>query len=262
MFMLLVFGFGGSFGGGCFGALLQVKHPAERVQQRGNPGISSGRLEPRYRRVEDLVYDAAAEGIEGLFLLRRKFTQAAAYAIELGLANGLEVILQRDDDGHDMETLQAGLEALNLGLDNLFGVLGFLLATGDVRGDSVLEVVNVINEDAIELVHGRINVARDGDINEEHRSVLALGEKFFAVFAAEDRDWRSGGCDDDVGLLAMLVEAVETDGVPAETRSELASALVGAIGDEDRSSTASLQMARGQFGHFAGTHQANLFAFE
>src|SRR5258708_27479613 len=98
-----------------------------------------------------------------------------------------------------MQSLQPGLEALDFGVNNFLGALRFLLATGDVSGDSILQIVNVIDENSVELVHRRINVARDCDVNKEHGTVLSLGEKLFAMLAAEDRDRSTGRGDDDAG---------------------------------------------------------------
>src|SRR6266567_2625164 len=110
-----------------------------------------------------------------------------------------------------MQSLQPDLETVDFGVDNFLGGLRFLLATGDMGCDCVLQVVNVIDENSVELVHRRINVARDCDVNEEHGTNFPLGEKFLAVLAPEDRDRSAGRGNDDVRLLAMFVELVETN---------------------------------------------------
>ena len=105
--------------------------------------------------MHDLAYDAASERLYRQLLFRRKRSQAAAYAVNLRLANGFQVVLQRNDGGHDVQRLQARLEALHLGHDDGLGALGFLPAIGDVRRNRLLQIVDVVNEDAVQLVHRR-----------------------------------------------------------------------------------------------------------
>src|SRR5437660_7329479 len=146
-----------------------------------------------------------------------------------------------------MQSLQPRLETLDLGVNNLLCGLRFLLAARNVSGDSILQIVNVIDKNAVELVHRGINVARDCDVNKEHGTVLSLGEKFFAVLPPEDRDRSAGRGNDDVRLLAMFVELVETNGLAAEARGKIASAIVSAVGYKDRASSPRQQMAGSKF---------------
>jgi hypothetical protein len=73
----------------------------------------------------------------------------------------------------------------------------------------LLQVVDVVNEDAVELVHLRVHVARNGDIDKKHGPVAAPMHESLAVLAAEDRMWRAGGADDDVGFAGCLVELLK-----------------------------------------------------
>src|SRR5207253_10562974 len=106
-------------------------------------------------------------------------------AVDFRLANGLEMILQRHDRRDHIECLNPGLEALNLTVNDGFRALSFLLAVGDVSGYGLLQIIDIVDEDAVQLVHPRINVARNSNIDEEHRTVLAAAEKHFAVLAPE-----------------------------------------------------------------------------
>ena len=123
--------------------------------------------------MQNFVDYTVAEGFDGHFLFRGKLAEASACAIEFGLADGFEMILQRDDCGNDVQALQAGMEPSDLGFDNALGVLGFFFSADHMRADCSLQVVDVIDKDAVELVHLRIDVARDGNVDEEHGTVLA-----------------------------------------------------------------------------------------
>ena len=127
-----------------------------------------------------------------------------------------------------------GLEAIHFAGDDGFRAFGFLAAVGNMRGDGLLQVVNVIDEDAVELVHGRVDVARYGDIDKEHGPVLATAQEQLAMFAAEDRVRRAGGGDHDVGAVTGVVQIFEMDGLSFELVRQADGAFVGAIGHEDR----------------------------
>ncbi len=128
--------------------------------------------------------------------------------------------------------------------------------------DRILQVVDVINEDAVEFVHLRVNVTRDGDVNEEHGAVFPPRQKHFAVLALEDGDGGSGRGDHDVGAVAVLIEMVEANGFSTEACGEGNGRIVGAVGDEDGTRSLCQQMPGSQLRHFAGAYQAHVLAFE
>src|SRR5580700_8873792 len=96
------------------------------------------------------------------------------------------MVLQRNDSRDDVEGLQASLKTYDFALDNVGGALGLLFAIRHVRGDGLLQIVDVVDENSVHLVHLRINVARYRDIDEEHGTVLAPAHKELAVLTAED----------------------------------------------------------------------------
>ncbi len=95
--------------------------------------------------------------------------------------------------------------------DDGLGGCGLAAAVGEVGGGDLLEVVDVVDEAAFDLVHARVDVAGDGDVDEEHGAVAAALEEVLAVGAAEDLLRGAGGGDDDVGAVGLLVELVEGD---------------------------------------------------
>ncbi len=129
------------------------------------------------------------------------------------------------------------------------------LTFGDVRGGHGLQVVDVVDEDAFHLVHRRIDIAGDGDIDEEHGAVAAAMHELLAVFAAEDGVRRAGGADDDVCFRGGLVELFERNDAAIEWLGKLARAFEGAVGDEDGSGSLLHKMAGGEFAHFAGADE-------
>ena len=105
--------------------------------------------------------------------VRRSSSGSAPELGELGGANLLGVGAQRRDRRHDVERGLPLAEALGLEGDEPLRVLGLDPAAGKRLGDDRLEVVDVVEEAAVELVHGRVDVARDGDVDEEERVAAA-----------------------------------------------------------------------------------------
>src|SRR5580698_6940578 len=135
--------------------------------------------------MKKLVDQAAGEGFNGGSLLRGKRAETRVDAVELGLANLFCAALQRNDGGRGADRAAAFNKALDLKSDDGFSVDGFAAALFHVRGGHLLQIVDVIDEDAVEFVHLRIDVAGDGDVDEEHGPVAAAMEEGLAVFAAE-----------------------------------------------------------------------------
>ena len=189
-------------------------------------------------------------------------SETAAHAVELGLAQGFQVLLQADDGGDDLGGLGALLEAAHLFFHQRLGAHGFLAAVADVRGHDLLQIVDVIDEDSIEVVKAGIDVARHRNVNEEHGAVFARVEKLFAVLLLEDGVGRAGGADDDIGPGHGLIEAVEGDGFAVELCGQGRGAVEGAVADEDLFGSVGDQMAGGQFAHLAGSDEVHRLAVQ
>ena len=140
------------------------------------------------------------------------------------------MILQRDDGGHHVAGLDAGVKALHLAVDDSFGKFRLLPAAGNMGGDRLLQIVNVVNEDAVQFVHLRVNIARDSNVDKEHGTILAAAEEHFAMLAAEDGTGGAGRGDHDVGAVAGFVEFVEVNGLAVEFFGKEDRTVVTAIG--------------------------------
>ena len=93
-------------------------------------------------------------------------------------------------------------------------------------------------------------------------SVFAAGEKLLSVLAAENGVRRSGGSDDDVGAVAGGVEILELDGLSVELLRQADGALVGSVGDKDRSAAVGHQVAGSEFAHLAGADDEDRLPFQ
>src|SRR5581483_138800 len=68
-------------------------------------------------------------------------------------------------------------ETARFGFDDLFGAGRFAFALLPVLGGDRLQVVNVEDKDVVEVTDGRINVARDRDVDQEHWLVAPCFER-------------------------------------------------------------------------------------
>ena len=79
-----------------------------------------------------------------------------------------------------------------------------------------LQIVDVVDKDAFHLVHRRIDVARNGDVDEEHGPVTATMHELLAVLFPENRMRRASGADHNVGFGSRFVELFEGDNAAVE----------------------------------------------
>src|SRR5579862_1344024 len=176
--------------------VVQIEQPSNYVNHRCRLRFAGRGLQRCNGCVHNFVDDAAGQGLDCHFLLRRQCTHAAAHAVDLGLADGLKMILQAHDGWDHIKRVQARFEAgfkvFHLAGDYGFGEFGLFAAVGDVAADRLLQIVDIVGKDAVELGHLRRHVPRHRDVDEKHRLVLAAGEELFSVLAAEDGMRRAG----------------------------------------------------------------------
>ena len=130
--------------------VVQVEEAPHKFDDGGGFGIARRGFQGADGGMHDLVDDAARQRFDGKFLVGGHGTEAAANAINFGLANGFEVVLQADDGRNHVERLQARVEFFDLAIDDRLRLFRFLLAIGDVRTDRLLQIVDVIDKDAID----------------------------------------------------------------------------------------------------------------
>ena len=187
-------------------------------------------------------------------------------ALNLGDAHLFCPLLQGDDCGRDVDGAQALMETLDFSGNKRFGVDCLSAALIHVRGGHLLQVVDVVDEDAIELVHQRIDVARDCDIDEKHGPIAALVKKSLAVLGTKDGVRRAGGADDDVGAAGSVVELAVVDHLgdnsALKLRCHAAGALGGSIADQDGSGALLHKVARGDLAHLSGAYEENCTPFK
>src|SRR5579859_8040717 len=74
----------------------------------------------------------------------------------------------------------------------LYLALGLFLALGSVVGRHRLQIVHIVNEHPVQLVYVGVDIARHGNINEEHGAIAPAFKQALTMLAAEERLGRAG----------------------------------------------------------------------
>ena len=148
-----------------------------------------------------------------------------------------------------------------------FGGGGFAAAIGEIGSSDLLEVIDVVDEASFNFVHARVDVAGDGNVDEEHGTVAAGVKEVLTVRAAEDLLRSAGAGDDDVGARGVFVEGVERDGFglnrgASEVGGQFFGAGLGSVDDENGCGALLDEVTRGQLGHFSSTDKEDGLALQ
>ncbi len=83
------------------------------------------------------------------------------------------------------------------------------------------EVVDAVQEHVVELRRLALDVARHGEVDDEHRRVPARLDRALEQALAEDRQRARRAGDDDVELVQAVGHLVQRDRLGAEALGEL-----------------------------------------
>ncbi len=208
--------------------------------------------------VEQLLGDAVEHLLDLLAVLGRAVGELGEDPLELLPADVVEVLLQGGDERPDIFARLA-VGVLNHGrLDNLVAPGDGILPLGQVGLGHRLQVVDVVEEDAVVAADLRVDVPRQGDVDQQDRPVAAPGRDAREAPGRQDRLVRAGAGDDDVGLLQPvdpLRVGDRLDGrgpAAAEPLGHLDRPGVRAVGDPDPLGAGGQQVDQGHLAHFAG----------
>jgi len=129
------------------------------------------------------------------------------------------------------------------------------------RSADTFQIVDVVEVDVAHVTAGRIDVARDGDVDEEQRVPTVAYRGGHPLLG--DHVVRGGGRRyDDVGLGHALEQIVVADRLTVEFLGELRGALVGAVRDQHAAHAVADEMLRGEFAHLAGAQDQHTASVE
>ena len=125
--------------------------------------------------------------------------------------------------------LISGPRQIQLGelrIDDALALLDLLETFFSRGGGELFERVDVIQIDFLDLADRGVDVARDGDVDEEQRPEFPRAADLLDLVAADDGMRRAGGGDDDVHAFEHALPVVETHGAAAHFRGEFRGAVV------------------------------------
>src|ERR1041384_6654234 len=179
--------------------------------------------------VSHFVHDGPRHGFDRIALLGREVGEAAQGLGYFAGTDFFELLLQADDGWGDFLHVQACDHLVNFSGNNTFGTLGFLVPLFQVRVDDTLEVVDVVEEYILQVIHGGIDVAGNGDIDQEHGPVLARADDPLHILFIEDVVGGSGRGDHDIDLGKHADEARVVNGCTVEGTRQFDCAVVGPV---------------------------------
>ncbi len=121
-----------------------------------------------------------------------------------------------------------------------------------LRCDLGLQVVDVVEQDLVEVADGRVEVAGDGDVEDQGQAVASGALDALVERPVDDRLLGGGGADDQVGLDQRLAELVEGHGAAAPAGGGGLGPLGAAVGHEDAARSQGGEVLQGQVAHLAG----------
>ena len=181
-----------------------------------------------------------------------RLSQRPSFSARIRSTISVGAVAQRGNRRHDRQRRKPAFEPVLLGLEDRLHPPGLGLAAARVALDDLLEVVDVVQRHAGDLTALGLDVARDRDVDQQQRPLLAAGHHLFEPVALDDVVGRVGRGDDDVGLAQLVGKFLEADRGAAEALREPDRAVVVAVGDEDGGDAARDQRPRDQLGGFAG----------
>src|SRR6185369_3709600 len=213
--------------------VVEIEEVPYRVRVDDAVGGRGRLLHPNGRRVKEFVHDLCGERLDRTPLARAQGAEATFGTFELTRPDRLGASSERCDGRDDVERELPGAETLGLLGDDRFGAHGLLAPARDAFLDHPLEVVDVVEVRALAPFHGGIDVAPDGDVNEEDGPALAGTHRTLHLLGREDVATRAGRGDDDVHLLELGLHRVEARGAAAEAAGEPLRSFDRAVDDED-----------------------------
>ncbi len=213
--------------------------------------------------MQKLCRQRPRQRLDRALLRRRQRPQLACRPRQLALPQSLGLLLQRQDRRHRVERLEPLLIARHLRQHNLLRRFGFPRALRPVALRHLLQIVNVVDEAAIHLVHARVHIARHRDIDEKHGPPTPPLNEVRSMRAPKQLLRRARRGNHNVRPLRLRIQRVERNHLhrqlrPAKLRRHLLRARLCPVGDQQMRRAMLDEVPHRQLRHLARTHQQNL----
>ena len=186
--------------------------------------------------------------------------------MQFALSYLLGLPLKRHDRRSQVDGPLPLLEAFNLPGNQRFGVHRFAAALFHVSRSHLLQIVDVINKHPVQFVHGRINVSRHCDIDEEHRPVAPTMQKGLSMLRTEDVMRSASGADHNVSTAGCLIEFLERNDLgnhrALKFLSHAACPFVRTVRHQDCVRSLLHQVPRRKLAHLSRTNKEDRFPLQ
>src|SRR5271166_4011509 len=146
-----------------------------------------------------------------------------------------------------------------LAFDDQKGWIDALLPPQAVLIGLGTQVVDVVEGDLVKVADPGVEIAGDGDVEDERQSVATGALNPDVLIKADNRLGGRGGADHQVGLDQRLAQAVERDGLSVPAGGGGLGSLGLTVGDQDPAGVQGLEVLECQVAHLAGAdHQHGL----
>ena len=179
--------------------------------------------------VHQLAGQALRQGLEHL-VDGHAAGQPLAGAGDLGGAPGVHLVVQAADQGHGAALRQPAAEALHAGVDDVLGLRHRGLAALAGTLHPLGQVVDRVEVHLGQAGHFRLDVARHGQVEQQHRAASPGLERTLHR-AQPDQGQRAGGAGHhDVELGQPLGQVGQGHGLPAQRGGQCLAAGQRAVG--------------------------------
>src|SRR4026209_648026 len=86
--------------------------------------------------------------------------------------------------------------------------------------------IDVVKVHAFHFVHGRIDIAWNGDIDDEKWAIDSIGQHGTEVCRSQQWSFLRSRCNQDIDLAALLWPLIEMDGLATYVLCQLPSAII------------------------------------
>src|ERR1700730_3723222 len=165
------------------------------------------------------------------FLFLTQLAKPLPISFELTHHDLGEKFLNFDDRRTYIKRAQLFDEMLDLRVNYRFGLAGLVLAFADVRFYDRIKIVDVKQKSVLESGETGIDVSRNRDVDEQHRTLLSRPERPLCFGGTNDVLRRPGRAHHDVSRRKHVVEGFKIDGTARILDGDLFGAFGRAIGD-------------------------------
>ena len=161
------------------------------------------------RIVQQLIDDPSSQLFQMRLLRLADVRQFVERAVEFLLGKPMIPAIQPVNQRPHLPLAMPGNEIVNMMADDFPGRIHRLDPLRLCRRNHLLKMIQIVQVNILQLFDRGLDIARQGDVDDENRFVSAWPQQFFKAGPGDDRFAGPGGGDDDIGRDEVLIEPVK-----------------------------------------------------